>query len=148
MVTTNYKIAYSEVLEILKHISEEEYNKIPNDMIELFKINANNDNEFVYNPNKTLEEQNVSETARTIIAILFRDYWATETQKEKIIAKQNYDREKIKEEKYNYNNLFNKNKKETEMQEEIKNNEVDIIPYKKSIFKRIINKIKDILFKK
>ncbi len=148
MVTTNYKIAYSEVLEILKHISEEEYNKIPNDMIELFKTNANNDNEFVYNPNKTLEEQNVSETARTIIAILFRDYWATETQKEKIIAKQNYDRKKIKEEKYNYNNLFNKNKKETEMQEEIKNNEVDIIPYKESIFKRIINKIKDILFKK
>lgn len=148
MVTTNYKIAYSEVLEILKHISEEEYNKIPNDMIELFKTNANNDNEFVYNPNKTLEEQNVSETARTIIAILFRDYWATETQKEKIIAKQNYDREKIKEEKYNYNNLFNKNKKETEIQEEIKNNEVDIIPYKESIFKRIINKIKDILFKK
>ena len=148
MVTTNYKIAYSEVLEILKHISEEEYNKIPNDMIELFKTNANNDNEFVYNPNKTLEEQNVSETARTIIAILFRDYWATETQKEKIIAKQNYDRKKIKEEKYNYNNLFNKNKKETEIQEEIKNNEVDIIPYKESIFKRIINKIKDILFKK
>lgn len=148
MVTTNYKIAYSEVLEILKHISEEEYNKIPNDMIELFKTNANNDNEFVYNPNKTLEEQNVSETARTIIAILFRDYWATETQKEKIIAKQNYDREKIKEEKYNYNNLFNKNKKETEIQEEIKNNEVDIISYKESIFKRIINKIKDILFKK
>ena len=148
MVTTNYKIAYSEVLEILKHISEEEYNKIPNDMIELFKTNANNDNEFVYNPNKTLEEQNVSETARTVIAILFRDYWATETQKEKIIAKQNYDRKKIKEEKYNYNNLFNKNKKETEMQEEIKNNEVDIIPYKESIFKRIINKIKDILFKK
>ena len=91
MVTTNYKIAYSEVLEILKHISEEEYNKIPNDMIELFKTNANNDNEFVYNPNKTLEEQNVSETARTIIAILFRDYWATETQKEKFALNQELD---------------------------------------------------------
>lgn len=137
MVTTNYKIAYSEVLEILKHISEEEYNKIPNDMIELFKINANNDNEFVYNPNKTLEEQNVSETARTIIAILFRDYWATETQKEKIIAKQNYDREKIKEEKYNYNNLFKS--KSSLFNENIE--EQRLIIYKESVFKKIFNKI-------
>lgn len=137
MVTTNYKIAYSEVLEILKHISEEEYNKIPNDMIELFKTNANNDNEFVYNPNKTLEEQNVSETARTIIAILFRDYWATETQKEKIIAKQNYDREKIKEEKYNYNNLFKS--KSSLFNENIE--EQRLIIYKESVFKKIFNKI-------
>ena len=37
MVTTNYKIAYSEVLEILKHISEEEYNKIPKEKIEFYK---------------------------------------------------------------------------------------------------------------
>ena len=58
----------------------------------------------VHNPNKTLDEQNVSKTAKAIIAILFRDYWATEIQKEKIISKQNYDRTKFEEEmKARYN---------------------------------------------
>ena len=61
MVTNEYKIAYSEVLEILKYISTEEFNKIPNDMIEMFKENAISSNDFIYDPNKTLQEQNVSE---------------------------------------------------------------------------------------
>ena len=89
MVSTEYRIAYSEVLEILKYISKEELNKIPSNMIEMFKANASTESKFVYNPEKTLKEQNVSEIARTIIAILVRDYWATETQREKILSIQN-----------------------------------------------------------
>lgn len=137
MVNIEYKIAYSEVLEILKYISKEEFNKVPQDMLEMFKANAINNNEFVYNPRKTLQEQNVSETARTIIAILFRDYWATENQKEKILKKQNYDREKIKEEMYNTNNIFKKHN--TQQNEAYKKNEVAMIEYKESIFTKIKN---------
>ena len=137
MIATEYIIAYGEVLEILKYISKEEFNKIPHNMVEMFRENASNENKFVYNPNKTLQEQNVSEIARTIIAILFRDYWATETQREKILAKQNYDREKIKEEIYNTNNIFQKhdtNKKQNSM-----TNEVAMVEYKESIFNKIKN---------
>lgn len=83
MVDIKYANAYSEVLEILKYIPVEDYNKIPKNKIELFKTNANNDYSFKYNPNKTLDEQNVSKTAKAIIAILFRDYWATEIQRKK-----------------------------------------------------------------
>lgn len=54
MVNTEYKIAYSEVLEILKYISKEEFNKVPQDMLEMFKTNASNENQFIYDPNKTL----------------------------------------------------------------------------------------------
>ena len=99
MVDTKYANAYSEVLEILKYVSVEDYNKIPKNKIELFKINANNDYNFKYNPDKTLEEQNVSKITKGIIAILFRDYWATEIQRNKIIEKQNYDRMKLEEKK-------------------------------------------------
>ena len=104
MVDIKYANAYSEVLEILKYIPVEDYNKIPKTKIELFKTNANNDYSFTYNPSKTLEEQEVSKLTKGIIAILFRDYWATEIQRNKIITKQNYDRikiEKEKQEKYN-----------------------------------------------
>ena len=109
MIDIKYANAYAEVLEILKYISIEDYNKIPKSKIELFNMNANRDYVFDYNPNKTLDEQNVSKIAKSIIAILFRDYWATDIQREKIIAKQNYDRQKLEEEnrkKYNPDDLF------------------------------------------
>lgn len=143
MVTNEYKVAYSEVLEILKYISKDEFNKIPTDMVEMFRANATNNYNFVYNPNKTLQEQNVSEIARYIIAILFRDYWATEIQRQKILTKQNYERQKRNEEMYSYENLF-KNNKNVPIQEEITENNVALVEYKESILKRIINKIKNI----
>ena len=99
MVDIKYANAYSEVLEILKYIPIEDYDKIPKNRINLFKTYANNDHTFCYDITKTLEEQNVSKTAKAIIAILFRDYWATEIQKEKIITKQNYDRKQLEEKK-------------------------------------------------
>ena len=110
MVDIKYAVAYSEVLEILKYIPIEDYNKIPKDKIELFKTYADREYDFKYNPNRTLDEQNVSKIAKGIIAIFFRDYWATETQREKIIAKQKYDRmqlEEKKKEKYNPDDIFN-----------------------------------------
>ena len=111
MLDEKYSIAYSEVLEILKHISKEDYEKIPKSKIELYKTNANKDYVFNYNPTKTLDEQNVSKIAKGIIAILFRDYWATPEQREKIIRKQNNDRIQIKIEKTKkYNpDVFKKN---------------------------------------
>ena len=110
MVDSKYGIAYNEVLEILKYIPKEDYNKIPREKMDLFKEYASKDYVFKYNPSKTLEEQNVSKIAKGIIAILFRDYWATQIQREKIINKQNNDRierEREKIEKYNLN-IFKK----------------------------------------
>ena len=119
MLDEKYSIAYSEVLEILKHISQEDYEKIPKSKIELYKENANKDYVFNYNPTKTLNEQNVSKIAKGIIAILFRDYWATPEQREKIIRKQNNDRIQIEMEKAKkYNpDVFKANKNK----EEVKN---------------------------
>ncbi len=114
MISMEYSNAYSEVLEILKYISIEDYNKIPKSKIKLFETNSNKNYKFEYNPEKTLDEQNVSPIGKTIIAILFRDYWATDKQREKILLKEQNDRLKIEEEKrnlYNPNNIFNSNKK-------------------------------------
>ena len=145
MLTDEYKIAYSEVLEILKYVDKKDINKVPVDMLNMFKKNASNENKFNYDPNKTLQEQNVSEVTRIIIAILFRDYWATLEQKEKIISVQNTKRKKTNEEKYSNNDIF-KNK----VQEE--NNVVKdsaIVEYKeKNIFFKLIYKIKCVFKRK
>ena len=114
MVDSKYGIAYSEVLEILKHIPIEDYNKIPRNEIELFETYADKDFIFNYDSSKTLEEQNVSNITKGIIILLFRDYWATEIQRNKIVSKQNYDRVKLEEkkkEKYNPDNIFINNHK-------------------------------------
>lgn len=137
MIDIEYANAYSEVLEILKYISMEDYNKIPKNKIELFETNANTEYKFTYNPNRTLDEQNISQRAKAIIAILFRDYWATSTQKKKIIAKQEYDRmqiEKQKREMYSSDNLFKNRKKEKCVEESSNRAEFSMIEYKENLY--------------
>lgn len=149
MVSLDYSNAYTEVLEILNYISDTDYNKIPKNKIDLYRANSNKDYSFTYNPSKTLDEQNVSKLTKGIIAILFRDYWATEIQRQKIISKQKYDRKKLEEQKqsmYNPNNIF-KSQNITSKTEDLPTpTEFSMIEYKESFFKKIINKIKNIFY--
>ena len=78
---------------------------------------------------------------------MFRDYWATPYQKEKIIAKQNYERQKLEQqkfEKYNPERIF-ENKRQPII-EEIKNInsmiEVKVEKWYQKIFKLIKNLFK------
>ena len=84
MADIQYANAYTEVLDILKYISKEDYEKIPKSKIKVFEENSNKNYHFTYDENKTLDEQNVSEIAKMIIAILYRDYWATIEQNRQI----------------------------------------------------------------
>ena len=151
MVNLEYANAYSEVLEILKYIPKEDYDKIDKELIDVFFTNHNVEYKFKYNPKKSLNEQGVSKKTKTIIAILFRDYWATDIQKQKILAKEKYDFEKEEEKKkelYTTDNLF-KNKyevmKDYEKIEVLQRN--SLIKYKKENFlSRLIKRIK-IFFK-
>lgn len=130
MNDNRYAIAYTEVLEILKYIPIEEYNKIPKTKIEMFEAYANSNYKFNYDPNKPLEEQNVSDIAKGVIILLFRDYWATEAQRNKIIAKQNYDRmksEEKKKEKYNSDNIFDTQYKDSTIDNEKNNQDLALV---------------------
>ena len=93
MADIQYANAYTEVLDILKYISKEDYEKIPKSKIKVFEENSNKNYSFKYDVDKTLEEQHVSEIAKMIIAILCRDYWTTNEQRYIIIKKQREVRE-------------------------------------------------------
>ena len=151
MVNDKYAIAYSEILEILKHIPIEDYNKIPKTKIELFETNANKGYVFNYDPSKTLQEQNVSDIAMGIIIILFRDYWATDKQKQEILSKQKYDRNKLEEkkrEKYNPDYIFRKKESKTAIGMQNKQEVTALAKYHDiKWYEKIIIKIKK-LFKK
>ena len=45
-MSNNYEKAYTEVLEILKYLPKEEYEKIPEERIEIFKNNCAKDYSF------------------------------------------------------------------------------------------------------
>ena len=147
MISIEYANAYTEILEIIKFIPDSDYEKIPTDYIQNFQKNSNTNYCFKYNPKKSLDEQNVSKRAKAIIAIIFKDYWATDIQREKIIAKQNYDRmqlEKEKQARYSSNEIF-KNKKIENIGNSTET--YTMIKYKETFIDKIIKKIKKI-FKK
>ena len=115
MVNSKYAKAYTEVLKILSYFPEDEYNKIPKEKIEFYKENMDKDYKFTINPEIDLAQQNVSKEAGAIIVILFRDYYATEEQKEQLeeLIKLNEKKSEIqKREKYNPDDLFKSNVKE------------------------------------
>lgn len=151
-ISIEYANAYTEVLEILSKMSKNDYNKIPREMIQVFEIYSNKEYVFEYDLKKDFDQQGISKRAKLILAILFRDYWANDNQREKIIAKQNYDRQKLEEEKrkiYNIDIFKNKeNNIETDGIDNI-SEQVNMIQYehKESIIKKIINKLKSIFRK-
>ena len=112
MENSNYTKAYTEVLEILKHIPKKDLDKVPKEKLEFYK--KHRDKEYDYRIDNLLEfkEQKLSDISKAILAILFRDYWANDYQKEKILIKEKYDRQKLEDEqrnRYNPNNVFKKN---------------------------------------
>lgn len=149
MIAENYACAYKEVIEVLKYTKREDVNKIPKSRILLWRINMNKDYDFKIDTTKTLEEQNLSKEAKAIIANIFKKYWATDYQKERIEAKEKYDIEQMEKEKYkkyNPDDIF-KNRKPNIQQEEVASETVSMVEYKEPLFKRILNKIKNIFNK-
>ncbi len=138
---------YKEVFEIIKHLSENDFNKIPKEVIETLHVNM--DKEYEVNINfEDFQNQKTMYETKVLLAILFRDYLATEKQKEKIMAKERYDEQVYQEEmreKYNPENFFKKQQSSLD-----KNNiqkEMKLIEYKPNIFQRILSCIKGIFHK-
>ncbi len=134
MTKINYKNAYTEVYEILSYLDEEEFNKIPPEIIETIKVNKNDEYEYEVNEELNLQKQPMIPETKAILFNLFRDYLSTPEQKEKILKMQAEDRRKAeikKQEQYEKQKLFKT--KETKENTE----ETAITEYKETIFEKI-----------
>ena len=144
MQKIDYNDAYAEVLEVLNYIPMEEYKKIPKSFITFMEENCNEKNEFVYNIALPFEKQNLSENAMDILAMIYRLFLATDQKKKELdrVDKVIMENEKMqKREKYNPDDLF-RNKQSTE--NDTLTSSANIIVYKKSLFDRIREKIKNL----
>ncbi len=147
MDNIEYQNAFTEILEILTYISKEDYEKIPNHLIEIFENNSNKTYKFKYDYKKSLEEQGCSDITKTILSLLYRDYWADDDEKRDLLLEEKKLRNKYQNELiewYNPDDIFKKkNKMKCEITKEIA---IEVFQEEKW-YQKIFNIVKK-LFKK
>ncbi len=149
-VSINTRQAYSEIDEFLGLLSDEQRNKIPQKLREFFKEEKDQEYKKGINPNIEIKNQDLKEETLGIIALLNLQYWC-EDEKEKDRLKEVYSQNEKKyqellREQYNPEDIFKKRNINIEnKQEKIENTQM--VEYKETFIKRIINKIKS-FFKK
>ena len=139
--------AYSEVDEFLSLISEENLNKVPQEIKNLFK--EEKDKKYVKNidPNEDIAKQDLMEETLAIIAMLNLKYWCEdEKEKERLIEIYQNNEEKYKDLfqiDFNENEIFRKDKIEvsTDEQKDTDENEKQLTEYSENIFERIMRHI-------
>lgn len=142
MISKNIRQAYSEVDEFLSLLSEEERNKIPENIRQIFRQEKDKNYLKGINPNIEIKDQNLLEETLAIIAMLNLNY-ICEDEEEKARLKEVYANNEKK-----YQDIlqldFNEDKVFGIKQDyKIEENEDSIlIPKKENILQRIINKIK------
>lgn len=146
MSDISYSKSCTQALVLLKQLPENEYIKIPKREIEYLEKNKDTEYNFKLDYSKPLEEQDISITANSILVRIFRDYFATDTQKEKlkVILDSNLKKaEQLKKEQYNPDEIFkNKTKSRENIDTESENEVTSMTVHKESIFKRLLNWIK------
>lgn len=148
-IMTKTRQAYSEIDEFLGLLSEEQRNEIPKKLRDFFK--EEKDQEYFKNIDKdiSIKDQNLKEETLAIIALLNLQYWCKDEEEKKrlqeIYAQNEKEYQDMLYEKYNPNDIFKKKEGTTiENNNEIKE-KMQMVEYKDSVFKRIINKILNFL---
>lgn len=147
-ISMSTRQAYSEIDEFLSLLKDEEINKVPKKIRDLFKEEKDKNYKKIIDPNKPIKEQNLKEETLALIALLNLQYWC-EDEKEKERLKEIYAKnEKLYEEvfqvEFDPDKIF-KNRIETDNKDI---EEQQVIPYKESILKKMLNRLKKLFGKK
>ena len=152
MVSTEYSEAIVEVLDILQYSDDYIIERITKKLIEFWERNKST----TYKPNldhsKPINEMKLKDKTKSLITMIYLNYLCDETQKKntQLILKNNEEKyQKALREKYNPDNIFDHKQKERFVEEkEVITDEMAMVEYKESIFRKIINKILKIFQKK
>ena len=106
-----YEQAFTEVYEIFKYMPENIVAKIPESVMRAIKYNRDLDYKFEIDESKKFSEQKLMHKTYLVLAVIYRDYWASASRVKMIRVKEQYKLNKeIKQlhEKYDPDNLFKK----------------------------------------
>lgn len=142
-----YKRAHTELYEVIKKLSKQELEKIPQNFIENLKNNIDNKYVWKYDNTKKIEEQNFLVETKALIVEMYERYLCPDDKKE---FWNNYNRiclnmiEDKKREEYDPNILF-KNKQEINKTEK---QEISLLSYNnKTWYKRFLKFMVDLINK-
>ena len=138
-IQVNLQYSFYEISEILRFMPIEYRKKLPEKFIKFIDENKMNNN-FVYNKNITLDKQEILEDTKVLLSILYRTYWCSEDKRRELEEEDN----NFIREKFNPDNIFNNSNKVKNIEEFSDEDKVSLVEYKESIFRKIINRIKDI----
>lgn len=137
---------YEEVYEILSYMDKITVMRVPEEILNTIKNKRNVNFKTRIDKNDIFKEENISKEAIDFLCWIDYKYWMDENRKTKI-DQIKFDKirryEEEKRDKYATDNLFKKQDK-VKNTEEVKTEEVAMVEYKESIFKRFINRIKSI----
>lgn len=139
-ISLNKKRAFSEVDAFLTTLGKSYINKIPNDILDVIKSEKDESYKVKIDPDISIESQDFSREAISIILWLNLEFFCNDEQKElleKIYSNNQKLYEKEQKEKYSVENIFPKNNE--------KNNSL-VKKEKQNLFKRILKYINN-LFK-
>lgn len=139
-----YKIALAEVDDVLKFTDKEIVDKIPQSFKDFIKQNKDTNYITNINPYLPINSQNIKDETKSIIALIYRSYIATEDEKKKFAEQDKITLEKYEEElkeKYSVENVFKKRKMKQQKETAI------IVKEENGIWNKIKNFLKNI-FKK
>ncbi|MBO5348498.1 MAG: hypothetical protein J6A89_01570 [Clostridia bacterium] len=146
-----YAKAYTEVLEILKHIPQDEYERIPKNEIQFYENNCDKNYKYIYDESLNVKDQTISKEANAVIIAIYMNYFANEKQKSIIseILKQNsVEVEKEKNQKYDVNSIFKSKQESNTSNNPSENLPIKIDTKKENFIKKIINKLKSLFVNK
>jgi len=143
-----YAKRLSEVDVIIKLLPEEDYNKIPKDLIKMIDDNKDNDYLWEYDERKKLHEQGLNRNTIAILSYINMNYLLNEEQKKCLeeIHENNQRRatKRLENKTTSGDMIFNTSKTEKkELNYEVKDLSVETI--KISFWKRCMIKLKSIL---
>ena len=127
-MTNNLNQAMYEVNIILNNTDKSLVQLIPEKVLNFIKENAQKQKEFIYDKNKRLKDQEISNITRGVIALIYRDYFCTDEQRKRYSHYYKKLKEQLELEKrdlYDVEKMFKKNS-------QTKSEEItDLKPYKK-----------------
>lgn len=138
----DYCLAFTETSEILRQLGKKYIDKIPKEVLNLIEQQKYKDNNFKFDINKKIADQEIHNETLEVLAYINYNYWLENEDKiifEKILQKNLNLIENEKREKYKPDDIF---KKRNPISKKLQIQVVEI-----SFWKKIIRKIGELIKK-
>ena len=140
--------AYSEIDEFLSLLTDEKREQIPVKLREFFKEEKDKNYTKGIKLDIPVKDQNFKEETLAIIALLNLEYWCQDEEEKEKLRKIYDNNEKIYKEmlqvEFKPDDVFKKNNVVIENENNKQVAPISMVEYKESVFKRVLNKIKQI----